>query len=232
MLDIKFDRVSKKYRIPSASRRGADRLSLLTRRLQGPRGDFWALKDVSFSVRRGETLGIIGPNGASKSTILKWLSKITAPTGGEITISGRLSALIEVGSGFHAELTGREDVFLSGSILGMRRREIAQKLESIVEFAGVRQFFDTPIKHYYGNKLVKNLRSRASARQWKLLFAETCVLIRHYPRGLKTKLQARIMCLAASSIAAPRNKRAREENSAAKSRLSLPSQEIKYETRS
>jgi ABC-type polysaccharide/polyol phosphate transport system ATPase subunit len=155
MLDIKFDRVSKKYRIRSASGRGADRPSLLTRRLRGRRGDFWALKDVSFSVRRGDTLGIIGPNGAGKSTILKLLSKITAPTAGEITISGRLSALIEVGSGFHPELTGRENVFLSGSILGMRRREIAQKLESIVEFAGVRQFFDTPIKHYSSGMCVR-----------------------------------------------------------------------------
>ena len=155
MLDIKFDRVSKKYRIRSASRRGAGRFSLLTRNLPGHRGDFWALKDVSFSVRRGETLGIIGPNGAGKSTILKLLSKITAPSAGEITISGRLSALIEVGSGFHAELTGRENVYLSGSILGMRRREIAKKLESIVEFAGVQQFFDTPIKHYSSGMCVR-----------------------------------------------------------------------------
>jgi ABC-type polysaccharide/polyol phosphate transport system ATPase subunit len=110
--------------------------------------DFWALRDVSFQVRRAEALGIIGPNGAGKSTILKLLSNITTPSAGEITIRGRLSALIEVGSGFHPELTGRENVYLSGSILGMRRREISQNLASIVSFAGVEEFIDTPVKRY------------------------------------------------------------------------------------
>jgi ABC-type polysaccharide/polyol phosphate transport system ATPase subunit len=121
------------------------------RRLRGLRRvvqPFWALKHVSFDVARGETVGIIGHNGAGKSTILKVLSRITAPTSGEITIRGRLAALIEVGSGFHPDLTGRENVFLSGSILGMRRGEIADKLERIVEFAGVRRFIDTPVKRY------------------------------------------------------------------------------------
>src|SRR3989440_12521502 len=109
---------------------------------------FWALRDVSFDVKRGEALGIIGHNGAGKSTILKLLSSITAPTSGEITINGRLSALIEVGSGFHPELTGRENIYLNGSILGMRRRRITEKLDSIVEFAGVRQFLDTPVTRF------------------------------------------------------------------------------------
>ena len=99
-------------------------------------------------MKRGEALGIIGHNGAGKSTILKLLSNITVPSSGEITINGRLSALIEVGSGFHPELTGRENVYLNGAILGMTRRQIAERLDSIVDFAGVRQFLDTPVKHY------------------------------------------------------------------------------------
>ncbi len=117
--------------------------------------EFWALRDVSFAVAEGETLGIIGHNGAGKSTILKLLSKVTVPTSGEIRIYGRLSALIEVGSGFHPELTGRENIYLSGSILGMRRREIADKLERIIEFAGVRDFIDAPVKHYSSGMYVR-----------------------------------------------------------------------------
>ena len=117
--------------------------------------DFWALKDVSFEVGHGETLGIIGHNGAGKSTILKLLSQITSPTSGEIRLGGRVAALIEVGSGFHPELTGRENVYLSGSILGMKRREIDRKLEQIIEFAGVREFIDTPVKWYSSGMYVR-----------------------------------------------------------------------------
>jgi ABC-type polysaccharide/polyol phosphate transport system ATPase subunit len=117
--------------------------------------DFWAVRDVSFEVERGEALGIIGHNGAGKSTILKLLSSITAPTSGEITINGRLSALIEVGSGFHPELTGRENVYLNGSILGMSRREISEKMESIIEFAGISQFADTPVKRFSSGMYVR-----------------------------------------------------------------------------
>jgi homopolymeric O-antigen transport system ATP-binding protein len=117
--------------------------------------EFWALRDVSFEVERGETLGIIGHNGAGKSTILKLLSNVTAPTSGEIAITGQLSALIEVGSGFHPELTGRENIYLSGSILGMRRSEIAKKLERIIDFAGVREFIDMPVKHYSSGMYVR-----------------------------------------------------------------------------
>src|SRR5262245_55841976 len=154
MIDLRLSEVSKKYRI----RRDLDaddaswlqRLSSLTRR-----EDFWALKDVSFEVRRGEALGIIGHNGAGKSTILKLLSRITTPSAGEIMINGRLSALIEVGSGFHPELTGRENIYLNGSILGMLRREITEKLDRIVEFAELRQFIDTPVKRYSSGMYVR-----------------------------------------------------------------------------
>jgi homopolymeric O-antigen transport system ATP-binding protein len=157
MIDLSFNHVSKEYRIrqgakpPEAGRAVASMLKNLRRRAT----QFWALKDVSFEASRGESLGIIGHNGAGKSTVLKLLSRITAPTSGEIKINGKLSALIEVGSGFHPELTGRENVYLSGSILGMRRREIAKKLDGIIDFAGVRQFIDTPVKRYSSGMYVR-----------------------------------------------------------------------------
>jgi ABC-type polysaccharide/polyol phosphate transport system ATPase subunit len=158
MIDLKFDRVSKKYLVHEKALAGDASSHPLIRKLQSLRRratNFWAVHDVSFEVRRGEALGIIGHNGAGKSTILKLLSNITTPTSGEITVNGRLSALIEVGSGFHPELTGRENIYLNGSILGMRRREISRKLDSIVDFAGVRQFIDTPVKRYSSGMYVR-----------------------------------------------------------------------------
>src|SRR5687767_10779663 len=130
-VDLKFECVSKVYRITHQADAAHPAPGFVSRALGRGRRveDFWAVRDVTFEVERGEVVGIIGHNGAGKSTILKLLSNITTPTAGEITIHGHLSALIEVGSGFHPELTGRENVFLSGSILGMRRAEIAAKLE-------------------------------------------------------------------------------------------------------
>src|SRR2546430_6102122 len=157
MIDLKLEHVSKRYRIRRESEAGAARVPLVRklRSLRQRSEEFWAVRGVSFEVARGEALGIIGHNGAGKSTILKLLSSITAPTSGEITINGRLSALIEVGSGFHPELTGRENIYLNGSILGMRRRRITEKLDSIVEFAGVRQFLDTPVKRFSSGMYVR-----------------------------------------------------------------------------
>jgi ABC-type polysaccharide/polyol phosphate transport system ATPase subunit len=150
MIDLKFDSVSKKYRIyhESEAEASANILGRVRRRLRGNWSDFWALRDVSFEVTRGEALGIIGQNGAGKSTVLKLLYNITAPTKGRISINGRLAALIEVASGFHPDLTGRENVYLNGSLLGMKRSEITRKLDSIVDFAGVSAFIDTPVKRY------------------------------------------------------------------------------------
>lgn len=108
----------------------------------------WALRDVSFDVDEGEVVGIIGRNGAGKSTLLKVLSKITYPTSGNVNVKGRVASLLEVGTGFHDELTGRENIYLNGSILGMRKREIEERFDAIVDFSGVEQFIDTPIKHY------------------------------------------------------------------------------------
>jgi ABC-type polysaccharide/polyol phosphate transport system ATPase subunit len=157
MFDLTFKGVSKKYRIRQEREPDATRHPIV-QKLQGLRRrsqEFWAVRDMSFEVERGEALGIIGHNGAGKSTVLKLLSNITTPSAGEIKINGSLSALIEVGSGFHPELTGRENVYLNGSILGMRRREITKKLDDIVEFAGIRQFLDTPVKRYSSGMYVR-----------------------------------------------------------------------------
>ncbi len=120
------------------------------------RGDrFLALDDVSFEIQRGEVLGVIGRNGAGKSTLLKILSRITLPTRGEVGIRGRVTSLLEVGTGFHAELTGRENVFLNGAILGMRKHEVSAKLDEIVQFAEIGQFIDTPVKRYSSGMYVR-----------------------------------------------------------------------------
>ena len=117
--------------------------------------EFWALQDVSFEVAEGNVLGIIGRNGAGKSTLLKILTRISAPTSGRARIYGRVGSLLEVGTGFHPELTGRENVFLNGSILGMRRREIKKKFDQIVDFSGVEKFLDTPVKRYSSGMKVR-----------------------------------------------------------------------------
>jgi lipopolysaccharide transport system ATP-binding protein len=116
---------------------------------------FWALKDVSFDVKKGEVVGIIGRNGAGKSTLLKVLSRITEPTEGQIDLFGRVGSLLEVGTGFHPELTGRENVFLNGAILGMTRAEIRKQFDAIVDFAGVEKFLDTPVKRYSSGMYVR-----------------------------------------------------------------------------
>lgn len=152
---VRFDGVGKRY--ARGRRRGSlrDAIPALVARVarRSPATpedarDFWALRDVSFEVRHGEALGIIGHNGAGKSTILKLLAGVTAPTQGHAGVNGRFAALIELGAGFHPDLTGRENVYLNGSILGIKRSELDRKMESIVDFANLEKFIDTPVKHY------------------------------------------------------------------------------------
>ena len=114
----------------------------------GDETDFWALRDVSFDVPHGEVVGVIGRNGAGKSTLLKIVSRITRPTTGTVRIRGRVGSLLEVGTGFHPELTGRENIYLNGAILGMSHREVVHKFDAIVNFAGTETFLDSPVKHY------------------------------------------------------------------------------------
>ena len=152
---LRLDHVSKRFRRGEAFDSLRDLVPAMVRRALGrsatervKSGDFWALNDVCLQVRQGETVGVIGHNGAGKSTMLKHLAGIMTPTRGRIDVSGRLSALIEVGAGFHQDLTGRENVFLNGVILGMTRAEVARKFEEIVDFSGIRAFIDTPVKRY------------------------------------------------------------------------------------
>src|SRR5712672_2954364 len=154
MIDLKFNRVSKKYNIRA---NGDSPKRWYGRGFAGRKkpGQMWALRNVSFQVNEGEALGIVGHNGAGKTTILKILSGITTPTAGEITIRGRLVALVEVSSGFHPELTGIENVYLHGAMLGMRRSEIRRKLDSIIDFSGVGRYIEVPVKRYSSGMFVR-----------------------------------------------------------------------------
>jgi lipopolysaccharide transport system ATP-binding protein len=166
---IRVENLGKRYRLDHAVERGQyktfrESLSTLAtapfrrRNANGEGGRaeaFWALNDVSFDVQPGEVVGIIGRNGAGKSTLLKVLSRITKPSRGKVTVKGRVGSLLEVGTGFHPELSGRENVYLNGSILGMSRREIDGKFDEIVEFSGVEKFLDTPVKRYSSGMQVR-----------------------------------------------------------------------------
>ena len=168
---IRIDSLSKRYFVDHDDRQGrisyrtlrdtlTDLAAAPLRRARGKGGacereEFWALKDISFEVKPGEVLGIIGRNGAGKSTLLKVLSRITKPTSGRVVVNGRVGSLLEVGTGFHPELTGRENIYLNGSILGMRQAEIARRFDEIVAFAEVEQFLDTPVKRYSSGMYVR-----------------------------------------------------------------------------
>lgn len=141
------------------------------------REHIWALKDVSFSVQPGEIVGLIGRNGCGKSTLLRILSRITFPTEGRAVIRGKSSALLEVGTGFHGELSGRENIFLNGAILGMRKREIEKKFDAIVDFSEVEKFIDTPIKHYSSGMYVRLAFSVAAHLEQPILFVDEVLAV-------------------------------------------------------
>lgn len=158
---IRISNLSKAYRIDKSDGPRATNLGeAITQRFKKPlkrseKETFWALKDIDLEIERGEVVGVIGRNGAGKSTLLKVLSRITEPTTGRIELFGRTGSLLEVGTGFHPELTGRENIFLNGAILGMRRSEIKRQFDEIVDFAGVEQFLDTPVKRYSSGMYVR-----------------------------------------------------------------------------
>ena len=139
--------------------------------------EFWALKDVSFEVRQGEVMGVIGRNGAGKSTLLKVLSRITAPTSGRVTLHGRVASLLEVGTGFHPELTGRENIYLNGAILGMSRQEINQRFDEIVDFAEIERFLDTPVKRYSSGMYVRLAFAVASHMEPEILIIDEVLAV-------------------------------------------------------
>ncbi len=177
--------VSKRYRLGEfQAAYGTLRESLVHagRRMTGreprrSRQEIWALEDVSFDVAEGEVLGVIGPNGAGKSTLLKVLTRITSPTTGRVEIRGRVGSLLEVGTGFHPELTGRENIYLNGAILGMKRREIQAKLPEITEFSGVESFMDTPVKRYSSGMYVRLAFSVAAHFEPEILLVDEVLAV-------------------------------------------------------
>ena len=153
---IRFKCVSKRFNLHHERPRSFQELAVnLLRRNDSSREEFWALRDVSFEVAPGETVGLTGPNGAGKSTALKLISRIIEPTSGQIEVNGRVGALLELGAGFHPDLTGRENIYLNGSILGLSRAQIQQKLDEIIAFAELERFIDVPVKHYSSGMYVR-----------------------------------------------------------------------------
>jgi lipopolysaccharide transport system ATP-binding protein len=182
---IRAEGVAKRYRIGEyRAAYGTLRESLVHagRRLSGrehdrPEREIWALKDVSFDVEEGEVLGIVGRNGAGKSTLLKILTRITTPTKGQVALRGRVGSLLEVGTGFHPELTGRDNIYLNGSILGMKRREIERRYDEIVEFSGVERFIDTPVKRYSSGMYVRLAFSVAAHLEPEILLVDEVLAV-------------------------------------------------------
>jgi lipopolysaccharide transport system ATP-binding protein len=191
---IQVEQLSKAYRIGLEENRPDTMAGIMLQALKAPiknfknirnlrvfnkeeESVFWALRDVNFDVRKGEVLGIIGHNGAGKSTLLKILSRITEPTHGRVTIYGRVCSLLEVGTGFHPDLSGRENIYLNGTILGMTKREIDHKLEEIVEFSGVSRHIDTPVKRYSSGMIVRLAFSVAAHLEPEILIIDEVLAV-------------------------------------------------------
>src|SRR3954454_22441676 len=147
------------------------------RTVKGNSDVVWSLKDINFQIKQGEAVGIIGRNGAGKSTLLKLLSRVTSPTSGEVKIKGRIASLLEVGTGFNPELTGRENIFLNGAILGMRKQEIKRKFDEIVDFAGVERYIDTPVKRYSSGMYVRLAFAVAAHLESEILIVDEVLAV-------------------------------------------------------
>ena len=171
---------------PDRSRIGMAKAESRKPKVESPSGEpdgdlgddeMWALRGVFFEVKQGEILGIIGRNGAGKSTLLKILSRVTAPTSGEVRVKGRIASLLEVGTGFHPELTGRENVFLNGAILGMTKAEILKRYDAIVDFAGVERYMDTPVKRYSSGMYVRLAFAVAAHLETEILICDEVLAV-------------------------------------------------------
>lgn len=181
MQAIKVENLSKRYFLGTGKKNNTLR-DLIVNWFQNPlasrkKQELWALRDVNFELQDGETLGIIGQNGAGKSTLLKVLSRITKPTTGKVRIRGRVGSLLEVGTGFHQELSGRENIYLSGAIMGMRRREIERKFDEIVAFAETERFLDTPVKHYSSGMFMRLAFSVAAHLEPEILIVDEVLAV-------------------------------------------------------
>lgn len=191
---IRVEHLSKAYRIGAAEKKSDTIAGALWNAVKSPLSNFkqlrnlrsleqdedtvsWALKDINFEVKEGEVLGIIGHNGAGKSTLLKILSRITEPTEGRVTIHGRVSSLLEVGTGFHPDLTGRENIYMNGTILGMRKKEIDAKLDEIIAFSGIDKYIDTPVKRYSSGMTVRLAFSVAAHLEPKILIIDEVLAV-------------------------------------------------------
>jgi lipopolysaccharide transport system ATP-binding protein len=176
---IKVSNLSKRYTIglkKDSSLRGT-LAKMLSFKKSGDKDKFWALNDLNFEINQGDVIGVIGKNGAGKSTLLKVLSQITSPTTGRIEINGRVASLLEVGTGFHPELTGRENIYLNGTILGMTRKEVKLKFDEIVEFSGVEKFIDTPVKRYSSGMYVRLAFSVAAHLEPEILIIDEVLAV-------------------------------------------------------
>ncbi len=195
---IHIENIGKQYRVGGVERIDRTLRETLTdavkapfRRLKDERTTFWALRDVSFEIQHGEVIGLIGHNGAGKSTLLKILSRITEPTQGKITLYGRVGSLLEVGTGFHPELTGRENVYMNGAILGMKRREIERQFDEIVAFAEIEKFIDTPVKFYSSGMYLRLAFSVAAHLETEILMVDEVLAVgdANFQRKCLNKMQ-------------------------------------------
>lgn len=191
---ISFENVSKRFRLLKIPRRAFQDVfvNMFNKEVRG-RHHFWALQDVTFSIKAGETVGVLGANGSGKSTILKLISRIIDPTTGVIRVAGRLSALLELGAGFHPDLTGRENIYLNGSILGLNRQAMDRKFDSIVDFAGIDEFIDAPVRSYSSGMQMRLGFSVAIHVEPEIILVDEVLAVGDYSFQLKCLERIRLL---------------------------------------